>query len=229
MATPRSQRVGIWIIAIALTVGTVGGFLAMMFEPQNQMRDQQRLEQLSQEYREKEADYNEKIAKLRTEQGDVLAPKYYSRVKSYEKNATPFKGSEITELKTKDITSGDGDDITNGSSFLAYFIGWTPDGKIFDSSIKGNTLKTPLVVESGGVIPGFYEGVDGMKRGGVREIMIPSDKAYGDKGTDTIPPNTPITFIVIALKEVPAGGDVPAPEMSDELITLLMQAQGQAQ
>lgn len=63
-----------------------------------------------------------------------------------------------------------------------YYIGWNPDGiKIFDQSIDGETLKSPLSLDGVGVsdvIVG-WKGLLGMKVGGVRELTIPSDMAYG--------------------------------------------------
>ncbi len=50
------------------------------------------------------------------------------------------------------------------------------------------------------LIPGWAEGVIGMRVGGVREITIPSDLAYKDQGSgNDIPPNTPIKFIVYVI------------------------------
>lgn len=61
-----------------------------------------------------------------------------------------------------------------------YYIGWNPDGKIFDQSIDGETLKSPLSLDGVGasdVIVGWKKGLLGMKVGGVRELTIPS--GYG--------------------------------------------------
>lgn len=83
---------------------------------------------------------------------------------------------------------------------MAFYIGWNPKGKVFESSIKGESLSRPLDVTPGYLLSGWYSGVDGMKMGGVREITLPSDLAYGETGKgDDIPPNTPIKFIVLAI------------------------------
>jgi hypothetical protein len=54
-----------------------------------------------------------------------------------------------------------------------------------------------------------------MKIGGVREITLPSDKAYGEQGSgDSIPPNTPLKFIVMA---IPLPEQIPQPEVPASL------------
>ena len=47
---------------------------------------------------------------------------------------------------------------------------------------------------------GWYDGVEGMKIGGVREVTIPAGLAYGETGSgEDIPPNTPIKFLIMAI------------------------------
>jgi FKBP-type peptidyl-prolyl cis-trans isomerase len=85
--------------------------------------------------------------------------------------------------------------------------GWNPKGVVFDQSISDGKLIAPIA--GGNLITGWNEGVIGMKIGGVRELSIPSDKAYGSTGSgDNIPPNTPIKFIVMIIPKVE---DVPVP------------------
>ena len=67
--------------------------------------------------------------------------------------------------------------------YLAYYIGWKSDESILDSSFDSydtpTGLKAPLN-GSTGMIRGWLEGIIGMQIGGVREISIPADFAYGD-------------------------------------------------
>jgi FKBP-type peptidyl-prolyl cis-trans isomerase FkpA len=61
------------------------------------------------------------------------------------------------------------------------------------------------------LIQGWKEGMKGMKIGGIREITIPSDKAYGESGQgDDIPANTPLKFVVMA---IPAPAAIEQPEV----------------
>ena len=69
-------------------------------------------------------------------------------------------------------------------------------GKVFDASWKRNEpFSFPL--GKGQVIPGWDQGIPGMKVGGRRELIIPAALAYGAKGSPpTIPPNAPLVFVV---------------------------------
>lgn len=195
MATTRTQRIGIWIIAIFMAVGTIGSFVIIVLANQNQQTDQARVAELSAQYQEGIKARNEK---------------YYPIVKEQSSKVAKFDATAVKKLTTKDIKVGDGEELTSESTFNAYYIGWTPDGKVFDSSIDGTTLKDPFTAAPGGVIKGWTEGVDGMKVGGIRELTIPADLAYGEAGSgDSIPPNTPLKFIIVT---------VPAVEMPQELI-----------
>ncbi len=67
------------------------------------------------------------------------------------------------------------------------------DCKEFDSSwSRGNPTTFPL----SGVIPGFAKGVEGMKVGGRREIIVPPDQGYGTTGQGNVAPNEEIVFVV---------------------------------
>lgn len=211
MATKRSQKIFTWVIAVTMLVGSVGAYFLMILANDNAARDaaiaQERMEQFEREY----AEYQEKVQ----EQGDQLSEKYYDEFKKYEKEVSSFS-SDVKELKTRDLKKGDGETLTKESEFIAYYIGWNPEGQIFDSSFGDDVLKPPYKVAPGSVIAGWTEGVDGMKVGGVRELTIPSDMAYGEGGSgEMIPPNTPLRFIIMV---IPTPEEIPVPEMSDELM-----------
>jgi FKBP-type peptidyl-prolyl cis-trans isomerase len=205
MATSKSQRIGIWIIAITLTVGTLAGFIAIILAPSNQQADQAHLTQLNTDYQNAYKDYLSK-----------LSVKYFDTFNKYSTTPAVFIATDVTELKTEDLVVGTGTEVTANSSFVAYYIGWTPDGKVFDSSIDGTSLKAPLTASPGSVISGWTEGATGMKEGGVRELTIPSDKAYGATGSGTsIAPNTPLKFIIML---IPATETTTAPQIPAELL-----------
>ncbi len=69
-------------------------------------------------------------------------------------------------------------------------------GKEFDASWKSQrTVHVPL--GTGQVIPGWDQGIPGMKVGGRRELIIPASLAYGAKGAGaSIPPNSALVFVV---------------------------------
>jgi len=202
MATSKAQRIGIWIIAGFMAVGTIGSFAIIVLANSNAQQDQERVKQLTAEY-----------TAATNKQSKELSDKYFATLSEHAKRAAPFDATTVTELKTEDIVIGTGDDITEASSFNAYYVGWKPDGTVFDSSIEGTALKEPFEVAPGGVIQGWTKGAAGMKVGGIRELTIPSNLAYGEAGSgELIPANTPLKFVIMI---------IPAPEpieMPQELL-----------
>lgn len=192
MATPRSQRIVIWIIAIVMTLGMLGSFLVMGLSVKNQSIDNDQLTKAYQKYQIDTA-----------MQATKLSDKYYKDFSQYASVPTEFTASEVTSLTKKDLKVGDGAEIKSDTPYSAYYIGWNPKGVIFDQSISEGSLKSPI--SGGNLIKGWNQGVVGMKVGGVRELAIPSDLAYGATGSgDNIPANTPIKFVVMIIPKVEA-------------------------
>jgi FKBP-type peptidyl-prolyl cis-trans isomerase FkpA len=107
-------------------------------------------------------------------------------------------------LKYVDSTVGAGDVAMKGNTVTVHYTGWLyMDGKRgakFDSSVD---RKEPFMFKLGArmVIPGWDEGVEGMKVGGKRELIIPPDLGYGARGAGgVIPPNATLDFEVELLK-----------------------------
>jgi FKBP-type peptidyl-prolyl cis-trans isomerase len=212
MATPKSQRIGIWIIAVVMIVGTIGSFAVMVLANKNNVTDQARIQTLSSQYQKDYAAYQSKV----TAQASELSDKYYPDFRAYKSKPAKFDKGDVKTLKKSDIKTGTGAKLTQKSTFTAYYIGWTPDGKTFDSSFDGNKLKAPFSVSPGGVITGWTEGVDGMKVGGIRELTIPSDKAYGEQGSgDKIAANTPLKFVIMV---IPTPEAIKEPTIPKELL-----------
>lgn len=189
MATPKSQRIGILIIALVMVVGTIGSFAIMVLSTKSSQEEAATQNQLIEQYRKQ-------LEKERKEQSD----KYYPILAQYKDTPAAFDVSKVGDkVVAKDLKVGTGSSITKDSTYKAYYIGWNPKGKVFDSSLDGKQLRSPLdVAGSGSLIKGWDEGVVGMKIGGIRELTIPSDLAYGEEGSgDQIPPHTPLKFIVM--------------------------------
>ena len=69
-------------------------------------------------------------------------------------------------------------------------------GKQFDASWNDGSGK-PVQLPLSGVIPGWQQGIPGMKVGGRRELIIPSNLGYGAKGSPPkIPPNSALVFVI---------------------------------
>ena len=120
-----------------------------------------------------------------------------SAVKSADSVITTASGLQYQEIKV-----GTGAVAKVGNDVKVHYTGWLqkPDGsagKKFDSSLdRGEPFKFSL--GGGQVIKGWDEGVQGMKVGGVRKLIIPSELAYGRRGAGggLIPSNATLIFEV---------------------------------
>ncbi len=182
MATPRSQRVGIWIIAIVLTIGTLGSFLVMALSVQNQTTDQVAQQKA----------YDDYLAQQKTAaQLNANNSEGFSGYSAGEFNAT-----SVTKLSVEVLKAGTGETVKATDSINASYFGWTSDGKIFDSSKKKGADDKPVTFPLSGVIAGWTEGLTGVKAGSTVRLTIPADKAYGAQGSGSIAANSPLVFIV---------------------------------
>lgn len=104
-----------------------------------------------------------------------------------------------TGLYAQDVVEGTGQEARPGSEATVHYTGWLPDGRQFDSSRGGEPFS--FVLGQGMVIPGWDEGVAGMREGGQRRLVIPSELAYGTRGAGgVIPPNATLVFDVELLQ-----------------------------
>jgi FKBP-type peptidyl-prolyl cis-trans isomerase FkpA len=103
--------------------------------------------------------------------------------------------SSADGLRSGDIKVGTGAVADTGSSITVHYTGWTADGCIFDTSRKPEAGPFPLRLGAHQVIPGWEEGVRGMRVGGIRRLVIPPALAYGAAGfAPVIPGNATLTF-----------------------------------
>jgi peptidylprolyl isomerase len=100
-------------------------------------------------------------------------------------------------LYTQDQVVGTGAEAAIGRYLEVHYTGWLPDGTLFDTSWDTND---PLEITRLGVTPrliqGWEEGLVGMKVGGKRRLVIPSELGYGETGTYGIPPHSVLVFDV---------------------------------
>jgi peptidylprolyl isomerase len=101
------------------------------------------------------------------------------------------------QLEVDDLTAGEGEEAVAGRPVEVHYVGvsWAT-GKQFDASWdRGQTFKFTL--GKGQVIPGWDQGVEGMKVGGRRRITIPPALAYGKRGAGgVIGPDETLVFVV---------------------------------
>jgi FKBP-type peptidyl-prolyl cis-trans isomerase FkpA len=110
-------------------------------------------------------------------------------------------------LQYDDTTPGTGNEAVAGTSVSVHYTGWLHDpaqangrGEKFDSSKdRGDPFRFKL--GAGMVIRGWDEGVQGMKVGGTRVLLIPAELGYGSRGAGgVIPPNATLVFEVDLLQ-----------------------------
>ncbi len=136
---------------------------------------------------------------------------------SLDKPEITVPDEAATELVINDIVEGDGEAATAGSVVWVHYVGVAQsNGEQFDSSWdRGRDQTIPFVLGVGQVIPGWDQGLDGMKVGGRREIVIPADLAYGDTGAGDglIAPGETLVLVVdliaISSSVAPVGGPHP--------------------
>ncbi len=106
------------------------------------------------------------------------------------------EGKRAAQLKVEDIDPGFGDAARAGKTVTVHYTGWLEDGTRFDSSYdRGEPFTFPL--GGGRVIRGWDEGVQGMKVGGRRKLIIPPELGYGARGAGRlIPPDATLVFDV---------------------------------
>jgi FKBP-type peptidyl-prolyl cis-trans isomerase FkpA len=102
----------------------------------------------------------------------------------------------VTELR-----AGTGREAVAGKGVTVQYAGWLYDpnqpnnkGSLFDTSVNRGPYSFVLGV--GAVIRGWDQGLVGLKVGGVRQLVIPPDLAYGAAGNGPIPPNATLLFEV---------------------------------
>jgi len=101
------------------------------------------------------------------------------------------------DLGIDDLVVGDGDEATSGSKVSVHYVGVAfSTGEEFDASWNhGQPFRFTL--GKGQVIPGWDQGLTGMRVGGRRKLTIPSAMAYGARGAGAvIKPNEPLVFVV---------------------------------
>ena len=97
-------------------------------------------------------------------------------------------------LYIQDLSEGTGARANRTSRVWIYYIGWLPDGTVFDAQIQGD----PFHFRLGGneVIRGWNEGIVGMRVGGRRRLIVPPRLAYGSRGKGSVPPGATLIFEV---------------------------------
>lgn len=109
------------------------------------------------------------------------------------------KGPPPTKLVVNDLIKGTGAAAKAGSKITVNYVGVLyQNGKQFDASWdRQQTFTATLASGPSGVIPGWIQGIPGMRVGGRRELTIPPSLAYGKTGNSpSVPPNATLVFVI---------------------------------
>jgi FKBP-type peptidyl-prolyl cis-trans isomerase len=121
---------------------------------------------------------------------------------------SPTSPTVKAAFTTTDLRVGTGATAAIGQTLMVHYTGWLYDDTKDDkkgAKFDGSTPDQPFVFKLGAaqVIQGWDEGVPGMKVGGLRKLIIPSEKAYGREGAgSSIPPNATLVFEIELLSVV---------------------------
>lgn len=199
LKTSWKQRIFIIVIAIIMLGSTLAVYISIVLTG-NKTADQtsetdKQIAELQQQYQAKQAELKA-AAQPFSDRYLAEFSQYKSRVRSY--NATT---ANTSGLQTVDLKEGTGATLEEGTDYLAYYIGWCADESIFDSSLDNFDNPTLLgaPIPGGNLIEGWTQGVIGMKIGGVRELTIPGELAYGETRELCGGTNSPLKFVVMAI------------------------------
>lgn len=177
--TKRWQRVTIFIIAMLFVVTSAALTIAVVLQATSGDNNSN-----------KDTAANAQTCTIGLTSGQALpAPAVYQ------------PSGDVTKLQTKDLEPGSGQAAKAGDCLVVKYYGTlAKSGKLFDEDFtQSSALKFQL--GKGQVIPGWDVGLAGLKVGGVRRLVIPSDLAYGKAGSPpAIPANADLVFVVKLLK-----------------------------
>jgi FKBP-type peptidyl-prolyl cis-trans isomerase len=183
VATKTSQRVGIWVIAGVMLFGTLGAFFLPILTNNSESKEAAEQQKLLDEYQKQ-------MAACPT--GEVTDKKISPAPIPPEAPVV----EDVPELKTTDLSVGSGEVVEAGDCVEILFHGTlASSGKAFNGG-SNYSEGTPYRSITTGFVPGFAEGIVGMKVGGERQIQIPSAKGYGDQASGEIPANADLIFTI---------------------------------
>lgn len=175
MSTKPHQRIFALVMALLFLATAVAGGAAVIWQIK------------------KENDANKSSSSSKTQPADNQSKNKENTLQGTKLHGfTPV--DKVVKLQSTDLVQGTGDEVKPGATVTAHYTGAVAkDGVIFQSSHdSGEPVPFPL----DSVIPGWTQGVPGMKVGGTRRLLIPAALAYGanpPQGSN-IPPNADLVF-----------------------------------
>lgn len=181
MATKTHHRVFALVMALLFFATAVGSGVAVVMQIREENKQTKAREVLGQQVSGEQAaqDSNQQS---QPQEGKLEGTKLA--------NFTP--GSKVESLQIVDLKEGTGEPVKAGATVTAHYTGaLVSDGTIFQSS---KDTGQPFTASLNQLIPGWQEGIPGMKVGGTRRLIIPAAKAYGSQAQPGIPANSDLVF-----------------------------------
>jgi FKBP-type peptidyl-prolyl cis-trans isomerase len=202
LKTSTKQRIIIAIIAIVMLGSIIASYAAIVIagngssKKTGQTAENELVEKAQREY---DAAANEIYSNQ----------DYFNEFVAMKNNVVAFNEVSANEngLVAKDLKVGSGRELADGDlNYVAFYIGFCADESIFDSSLNSTSNPTAFksgldVASIGSLIEGWNLGVVGMKLGGIREVTIPGELAYGDAMEICGGRNKPLKFIIMAVDQ----------------------------
>lgn len=217
LKTSPKQRFFIILIAVLMLGSVIASYAAIVVNGGKSTSSTESGTISEAKIAEYEDDYKTKLAEFQT-----ATKSDYDTLVGYKKEVSAFNeaAANAAGVQTRDLKIGSGRELgESDGNYLAYYIGFCPNETIFDSSFDDNNNPTGfkatglLDLTQMSLIEGWYIGMEGAKAGGVREITIPSELAYGSEEVDGCGgANKPLKFIVL-VKDY----DAELATMSDDL------------
>lgn len=200
LKTSLTQRIIIAVIAIVMVGSIIASYAAIVINGNKSSSgtttsgvSEEKIAQYSEEYTTKLAAFE----KASASDFEKFLP-YKSEVKAYNETSANANG-----VQTRDLLKGTGRKLTeDDTDYLAYYVGWCADETVFDSSFDSATNPTAFAKAldaSLGMIEGWNVGVIGMRLGGVREVTVPGELAYGSSMEICGGYDKPLKFLVMAV------------------------------
>lgn len=222
LKTSTKQRILIIVIAVIMLGSIIASYAAIVLNGGKSASGSTDTPEIDQA---KVAEYEEAYNKKVTEFAEATKSDY-DKFMNYKGEIKAYNETAANEgaLAKRDLKEGSGDAVkTDGSNYLAYYVGWCADESVFDSSFDNNDNPTSfakILDPSLGMIEGWTAGVEGMKIGGIREITVPSELAYGDSMEICGGKNKPLKFLIMAVAKAE-----PIKSMAEELDKAFMRYQ----
>lgn len=221
LKTSPKQRIFIALIAIVMLGSIVASYIAIIINSNNSSEstsdnkvDKEKIAQYEEDYKK----VQKELTEVSKENYDVFI-QYKGGIKAYNETAANEGG-----VQTQDLLKGSGRKLEqDDTDYLAYYVGWCADESVFDSTFDNNDSPTEfskVLDPSAGMIEGWKLGVEGMRLGGVREITIPGELAYGDSMEICGGTNKPLKFLVMAV-----ANEDPLKSIASEYETAYMRLQ----